>query len=428
MKTLNPKNKGFKAALKEVLERGQADTSRVEAKVAAILEEVRKRGDRALYEYTESFDGVNVKGKLKVSLREIKSSLKKIPGRDLELLRLASRRLDEFHRRQVPNSWYTVEKNGTALGQRITPLERVGIYVPGGKAAYPSTVLMNAIPARVAGVKEIIMVTPPSRGRINPYVLAAAELAGVDRVYRVGGAQSIGALAYGTRTVPKVDKIVGPGNIYVATAKKLVYGTVDIDMVAGPSEVLILNDGTGDPAWIAADLVAQAEHDELASSILVTTSTKMAREVVKEVSKQLKRLKKRTVAKASISNYGTVILTRNLVEAARITNTIAPEHLQIFTQRPEEVLGLVKNAGAIFLGSLSPVATGDYLAGPNHTLPTGGTARFSSPLGVEDFIKRSSVISLSKQGLKALGPPTERFAKLEGFEAHARSVAIRLKG
>jgi histidinol dehydrogenase len=287
---------------------------------------------------------------------------------------------------------------------------------------------MNSIPARVAGVKEIIMVTPPSRGRINPYVLAAAELAGVDRVYRVGGAQSIGALAYGTRTVPKVDKIMGPGNIYVATAKKLVYGTVDIDMVAGPSEVLILNDGTGDPAWIAADLVAQAEHDELASSILVTTSTKMAREVEKEVSKQLKRLKRRTVAKASISNYGTVILTRNLVEAARITNTIAPEHLQIFTQRPEEVLGLVKNAGAIFLGSLSPVATGDYLAGPNHTLPTGGTARFSSPLGVEDFIKRSSVISLSRQGLKALGPPTERFAKLEGFEAHARSVAIRLKG
>lgn len=430
MKILNPKTKTFPEALKEILERGEADTSRVEAKVRAVLDDVMERGDRALVEYTEKFDGVKIKGTLRVNSKDIKAAEKRIPRKDLELLKLAASRITEFHERQVRESWFTVEKNGTALGQRVTPIERVGIYVPGGKGAYPSTVLMNAIPARVAGVKEVVMVTPPSSGKrsLNPYVLAAAGVAGVDRIYTVGGAQSIGALAYGTRTIPRVDKIVGPGNIYVATAKKLVYGLVDIDMVAGPSEVMVLNDGSGEPAWIAADLLAQAEHDELASSILVTTSKVMALAVKKEVAKQLKKLKRRAIAGASISSYGTAIVAGSLKEAAGIVNTVAPEHLQIFTEKPAEALGLIKNAGAIFLGPLTPVATGDYIAGPNHTLPTGGTARFSSPLGVDDFIKTSSVVSLSNEGLRELGPPAERFARLEGFEAHALSVAVRLKG
>jgi histidinol dehydrogenase len=426
MRTLRTKNKGFPVAIKDLLLRGQADSSMVESKVKSIIEDVRKRGDWALYEYTEKFDGVKVKGDLKVGTREINKAVKGIPRRNLELLELAASRLAEFHKRQVRNSWFTVEENGTTLGQKITPLERVGIYVPGGKAAYPSTVLMNAIPAKVAGVDEVIMVTPPSKRGINPYVLAAAAVAGVDWVYRVGGAQAVGALAYGTETIPRVDKIVGPGNIYVATAKRLVFGTVGIDMVAGPSEILIINDGTGDPSCIAADLLSQAEHDELASSILVTTSGAMAKAVKREVSKQLKKLKRRKIADRSISRYGLIIVTRSLKEAVEVSNSIAPEHLELFVEKPAELLGSIRNAGAVFLGKDTPEALGDYLAGPNHTLPTGGTARFSSPLGAEDFIKRSSVIGFTGEGLKALGPATERFAKLEGLEAHARSVSIRL--
>jgi histidinol dehydrogenase len=427
MRILKTENKGFSAVLEDLMERGRADTSRVEAQVAGILDDVRKSGDRALREYTREFDGVDIKGKLEVRAGEIKGAVKKIPKRDLELLKLASSRLVAFHKRQVQNSWFTVEESGTTLGQKVTPLERVGIYVPGGKAVYPSTVLMNAIPARVAGVDEVVMVTPPRRGALNPYVLCAAEIAGVDRIYRVGGAQSIGALAYGTKTVPKVDKIVGPGNIYVATAKRLVFGTVGIDMVAGPSEILIVNDGTGEPEFIAADMLSQAEHDELASSILVTTSRKTAAAVKREVEKQLKKLKRRSIAGKAISSYGLIIVTRDLEEALDVSNTIAPEHLELFVERPAELLGGIRNAGAIFLGSDTPEALGDYLAGPNHTLPTGGTARFSSPLGVDDFIKKSSVIGFSKKALRALGPSTERFAKLEGLDAHARSVRVRLK-
>ena len=296
-----------------------------------------------------------------------------------------------------------------------------------GQAAYPSTVLMNAIPARVAGVNEIIMATPPGRDGINPLVLAAAKISGVDRVFRVGGAHSIAALAYGTKSIPKVDKITGPGNIFVATAKRLVFGAVDIDMIAGPSEILIINDGSGDASWIAADLLSQAEHDELASSMLITTSAKMAKAVSAEVEKQLKRLKRKEIARTSIERYGIIIVAGGLEDAATISNNIAPEHLELFIERPFELLGLIKNAGAVFLGPYTPEAAGDYLAGPNHTLPTGGTARFSSPLGVYDFVKRMSVIGFSKDSFCKLGKSVKDFAMLEGLEAHGLSAAARLK-
>lgn len=309
----------------------------------------------------------------------------------------------------------------------VTPIERIGIYVPGGKAVYPSTVLMNAIPARVAGVKEVAMATPPSENGINPYVLAAAEISEVDKIYQVGGAQAIAALAYGTETIPKVDKIVGPGNIYVATAKRLVFGIVDIDMIAGPSEILIINDGRGEPSWIAADLLSQAEHDELASSMFITTSKKMAEAVAKEVATQLQGLKRKTIAQNSIDRYGAIIVTKNLAEAADISNKIAPEHLELFVEKPFELLKKIRNAGAIFLGHNTSESLGDYMAGPNHTLPTGGAARFSSPLGVEDFIKRSSIIAFSPKGLKKLGKDVARFAEIEGLEAHGKSVVVRMK-
>jgi len=334
---------------------------------------------KALLKYTERFDKVrfaNMRDAL-CTRQEIERALKNIPKRDSDIIKLAAKRIRAFHKKQLPKSWFFKEKNGTLLGQRVTPLERVGIYVPGGKAVYPSTVLMNAIPAKVAGVKEIIMATPPSKNGINSYVLAAAKIAGVDKIYKVGGAQAVAAMAYGTESIPKVDKIVGPGNIYVATAKRLVFGVVDIDMVAGPSEILIINDGTGAPSWIAADLLSQAEHDELASGILLTTSTKMAEAVAREVEKQLRELKREAIARVSIERYGAIIITKNLAEAADIANRIAPEHLELFVKKPFELLKKIKNAGAIFLGPNTPEPIGDYMAGPNHTLPTGGTARFS---------------------------------------------------
>ncbi|MBI5286546.1 MAG: histidinol dehydrogenase [Deltaproteobacteria bacterium] len=423
MKIIRPTKKN----LDRILRRGVVDTSQVEKTVRTIIEDVRLRGDNALLEHTARFDGVRLRAsELKVNNQGIKKALKTIPRRDLGIIKLAARRIKDFHRRQLPGSWYFVEKDGTRLGQKVTPLERVGIYVPGGKAVYPSTVLMNAIPPRVAGVKEVIMVTPPSKDGINPYVLASAHIAGVDRIYQVGGAQAIAALAYGTETIPKVDKIVGPGNIYVATAKRLVFGVVDIDMVAGPSEILIINDGTGDPAWIAADLLSQAEHDELSSSILLTTSKEIAKAVAKEVSSQLNNLKRKAIARRSIDRYGVIIIIKDLIEAVNIANEIAPEHMELFLKRPFTLLKRIKNAGAIFLGPNTPEALGDYIAGPNHTLPTGGTARFSSPLGVEDFLKRSSILAFSRRGLERLGHNVVRFADIEGLEAHGRSVAVRL--
>jgi histidinol dehydrogenase len=427
MRVIESLDKGFPALLSSITGRGEEDTGRVEPSVREILNAVRKDGDRALVEYTKKFDRVNIAGRIEVSARDIDRAAKKVPAKDLKLIELAASRIESFHNKQKQNSWFTTDSSGATLGARVTPLERAGIYVPGGKAAYPSTVLMNAIPARVAGVNEVVMVTPPGAEGIDPYVLAAAKVAKVDRVFRVGGAQAIGALAYGTKTVPRVDKITGPGNIYVATAKRLVFGAVNIDMIAGPSEILIINDGTGEPSWIAMDLLSQAEHDELASSILITTSADMAKAVSREVAKAVKKLKRRSIAEVSIKNYGAIIVARDLSEAARISNRIAPEHLELFVEKPFDLLGEIRNAGAVFLGYHTPEAAGDYLAGPNHTLPTGGTARFSSPLGVEDFIKRTSVISFSERAIDALGADVKRFADLEGLEAHGRSAGIRLK-
>lgn len=429
MKIFSTKEKGFIRALDAILKRGESDTLEAEEAVKAIINGVRENGDKALLKYTERFDKVrfaNMRDAL-CTRQEIERASKNIPKRDLDIIKLAAKRIRAFHKKQLPKSWSFKEKDGTLLGQKVTPLERVGIYVPGGKAVYPSTVLMNAIPAKVSGVKEIIMATPPSKNGINSHVLAAAKIAGVDKIYKVGGAQAVAAMAYGTESIPKVDKIVGPGNIYVATAKRLVFGVVDIDMVAGPSEILIINDGTGAPSWIAADLLSQAEHDELASGILLTTSTKMAEAVAREVEKQLKKLKREAIARVSIERYGAIIITKNLAEAADIANRIAPEHLELFVKKPFELLKKIKNAGAIFLGPNTPEPMGDYMAGPNHTLPTGGTARFSSPLGTEDFIKRSNVLSFSKKAVEKLGESVVRFTEMEGLGAHGKSVAIRIR-
>ncbi|MBE7414663.1 MAG: histidinol dehydrogenase [Deltaproteobacteria bacterium] len=427
MKIVSSSDKGFKALLASILRRGDEDTSAVEAAVKEIIAAVKTRGDKALIEYTKRFDRAAIGGRIEVSRAEIQKAARSVPKKERELLELAASRIKAFHELQKENSWFTTSPDGTLLGSKVTPLERVGIYVPGGKAAYPSTVLMNAIPARVAGVGEVVMATPPGKNGINPLVLAAAGIAGVDRVFRAGGAQAIAALAYGTKTVPRVDKITGPGNIYVATAKRLVFGAVDIDMIAGPSEILIINDGTGDPSWIAMDLLSQAEHDELASSILVTTSRRMAKAVSEELGRQLKKLKRKDIARASIERYGFTIIAKDLAEAAEISNGIAPEHLELFIERPLELLGSIKNAGAVFLGTHTPEAAGDYIAGPNHTLPTGGTARFSSPLGVYDFVKRMSIVSFSRSSFEKLGGSVKRFADLEGLEAHGLSAAMRLR-
>ncbi len=432
MQILNSQDKGFKKAINQILSRSGVAPEGVEDTVRAVIERVRTDGDRALVEYTNAFDKVEVKGRIRVTEADINKAFDKISKADIKLLELSAERIEAFHSHQKKESWSYFE-DGVRLGQRATPLDRAGIYVPGGKAAYPSTVLMNAIPAKVAGVGEIVMTTPPSRQKnknaldINPYVLASAKIAGVDKIYRLGGAQAVAAMAYGTRSVPKVDKIVGPGNIYVATAKRMVFGKVDIDMIAGPSEILVISDGTGEASWIATDLLSQAEHDEIASAILITTSDKMAKAVEKEVYAQLEGLKRKTIARASIDNFGIIIVVKTLAEAARISNRIAPEHLELFVEEPDKLARKIRHAGAIFMGRYTPEAMGDYLAGPNHTLPTGGTARFSSPLGVYDFIKFSSIIEFSEKSLKVLGPKARRFATIEGLEAHAKSIDQRIK-
>lgn len=427
IRLLDSKEEGFREALKVIVGRGRGLAIEVEDRVKDILNTVRERGDEALLEYTERFDGITLKKeRLCISKAEVEKALSSVSKDVIDLLQLAAERIESFHRSYIPTSWFTTEE-GIILGQKIRPLKRVAIYVPGGKAIYPSTVLMNAIPARVAGVDEIVMATPPSKEGVSPLLLAAAEVAGVDRIYRVGGAQAIAALAYGTETIPKVDKITGPGNIYVATAKRLVYGEVDIDMIAGPSEILIISDGTGRAEWIAADMLSQAEHDELASAILLTTSRDMAEKVRMELELQLEDLTRRSIAEESLKRYGAIIVVEDIEEALQISNEIAPEHLELFVEDPFSILDRVENAGAIFLGPYTPEPIGDYVAGPNHTLPTGGTARFSSPLGVEDFLKRSSILAFSKEGLKRLGQCAIDLAKLEGLYGHGKSVAIRLE-
>lgn len=413
--------------LEKELARSQFSYDDVNETVENILKDVKKRGDKALFEYTKKFDKVDLKT-LEVSEEEIQKAFDTIDKELLEVIKYSHDNIKLFHERQVRNNFIVKKENGVSLGQIINPIEKVGLYVPGGTAAYPSTVLMNAVPAKIAGCKEIIMVTPPtSDGTILPSLLVAAKIAGVDRIFKVGGAQSIAALSYGTESIPKVYKIVGPGNIYVAMAKKMVYGEVSIDMIAGPSEVLIIADDSANPVHVAADLLSQAEHDKLAASILVTTSKELAKNVAEQLEIQLKELEREEIARTSIENQGRIIITKTIDEAIKISNEIAPEHLELAVSNPFELLTRVKNAGSIFMGHNTPEPLGDYLAGPNHTLPTSGTAKFSSPLSVDDFIKKSSFIYYSKEGLEEVKDKVIKFAESEGLTAHARSVSKRFE-
>ena len=413
--------------LEKELARSQFSYDDVNETVENILKDVKKRGDKALFEYTKKFDKVDLKT-LEVSEEEIQKAFDTIDKELLEVIKYSHDNIKFFHEKQVRNNFIVKKENGVSLGQIINPIEKVGLYVPGGTAAYPSTVLMNAVPAKIAGCKEIIMVTPPtSDGTILPSLLVAAKIAGVDRIFKVGGAQSIAALSYGTESIPKVYKIVGPGNIYVAMAKKMVYGEVSIDMIAGPSEVLIIADDSANPVHVAADLLSQAEHDKLAASILVTTSKELAKNVAEQLEIQLKELEREEIARVSIETQGRIIVTKTIDEAIKISNEIAPEHLELAVSNPFELLTRVKNAGSIFMGHNTPEPLGDYLAGPNHTLPTSGTAKFSSPLSVDDFIKKSSFIYYSKEGLEEVKDKVIKFAESEGLTAHARSVSKRFE-
>lgn len=426
MRLLRTGEKRFELEFRRIKNRGTAPDGDITGRVSAILRDVAKQGDKALFRYTKKYDGVALtRDTVQATAAEIDAALAAVAPADLKILKTAAARIEKFHRRQIVKPFLERREKGIALGWIVRPLERVGIYAPGGLAAYPSTVLMAAVPARVAGVKEIILVSPAKGGQLNPLVLAAAALSGVSKIFKIGGAQAVGALAYGTESVPAVDKIVGPGNAYVAEAKRLVFGTVGIDMIAGPSEILIIADDTADPGYAAADLLSQAEHDPIASAVLLTPSEALARAVAAEVKSQLKTLARESIAARSIRNYGAVVVTKDLDEALRIANRFAPEHLELMVEDPESLLSGIVNAGAIFLGSHTPEPIGDYLAGPSHILPTAGTARFSSPLGVYDFVKRSSVLSFSPDALRLYGPQAARFAQIEGLEAHAGSIGIR---
>lgn len=398
------------------------------ASVMAIIAQVRRGGDRALIDFTRRFDGVRLtSGTLRVTAKEWDTAEGEVDRRTKEALAYGARRVEAYHQRQRREGWWMTDGSGSLLGQQVRPLERVGIYVPGGKASYPSTVLMNAIPARVAGVERIVMVSPPDKkGGLNPAILVAARLAGVAEVYKVGGAQAVAALAYGTETVPRVDKIVGPGNIYVVLAKRAVYGDVGIDMIAGPSEVVVVADETARADWAAADLLAQAEHDEMARPILVTPSEALSRRVKAQLVVQLRSLPRRGIAAKALERNGALVLTRDLDEALACANGLAPEHLGLMVADPLRWLTKVRHAGAVFLGHWGSEAVGDYVAGPNHVLPTGGTARFSSPLGVEDFVKRTSVVYYSREGLAEAWPHIHRLAQVEGLDAHGRAAKARL--
>lgn len=408
--------------LKLLRKRAAGVNAQVEKTVRDILSDVRKNGESAVKRYTKKFDGHDLP--LKLGPAEINNHAKKADKKIIKALELSAERIRYFHEKQKEKSW-SFKKDGALLGQIIRPIGRAGIYVPGGKASYPSTVLMNVIPAQVAGVEEIALCVPTPLGEINPLVMAAVKLLGVKEVYRIGGAQAVGAMAYGTASIGKVDKVTGPGNIYVAMAKKMVFGEVDIDMIAGPSEILIIADETANPVFIAADMLGQAEHDELASSILLTDSEGLAEMVVSELTGQMKLLKRKTMAAKSLRNFGAVVITKNIGKAIDLSNEIAPEHLEIMTDDPEKHLSSVKNAGAVFLGQWTPEPLGDYSAGPNHTLPTGGTARFSSPLGVYDFIKRTSLLMFERKGFMSLSDTVEALADMEGLDAHANTIRIR---
>ncbi len=397
----------------------------VEKTVRTVLDTVRREGDAAVLRYTQRFDLVRLTaGRLQVRPEQIKEAYGLVTPSAVDALRFAADRIRSFHERQTVKSW-SYEKDRITLGQLVRPLARVGIYVPGGKAAYPSSVLMNALPAKVAGVSEIVMCTPTPRGELNPHILVAADLAGVNEIYTVGGAQAVGAMAYGTKTIARVDKIVGPGNIYVATAKRLVFGRVDIDMIAGPSEIVVIADDTADPRFVAADLLSQAEHDELAISILITPSERLIRKVRTQMKEQIGRLPRKKIIAEALRRSGKIFLVRDLDQAVEMANAVAPEHLELAVDRPERLLPMVKNAGAVFLGHYTTESLGDYVAGPNHVLPTGGTARFSSPLSVDDFIKKTSLLSFSREGLSRVKDAVTRIAEMEGLQAHANAVEVR---
>ncbi len=415
--------------MNDLLKRSPNNYSQYESTVNEIIENVRCNKDSAIFEYTKKFDRFDLNAEnIKVTKEEIAYAYTQMDEKLIEVIKKAAANIRDFHAKQLRNSWFDAKEDGTILGMKITPIEKAGVYVPGGKAAYPSSVLMNVIPAKVAGVKEIIMVTPPgATGQVNPGTLVAADIAGVDTIYKVGGAQAIAALAFGTESIPKVDKITGPGNIFVALAKKAVYGYVSIDSIAGPSEVLVLADETANYKYVAADLLSQAEHDELASAILITTSEELAEKVAKQVHVYTAQLSRTEIMEKSLENYGYILVAESMKQAIDTVNEIASEHLEILTKNPFDIMTRIRNAGAIFLGEYSSEPLGDYFAGPNHILPTNGTAKFFSPVNVDDFIKKSSIISYSREALEAVHKDIELFAESEGLTAHANSIKVRFE-
>ena len=426
MKIIQADDAGFAEFFHKLRLRGGGFSAELLATVADIISEVATKGDEALFDYTAKFDGHQLMATtVEVTDKERNDALALVAAEDLEVIKLAARRIEDYHRHQITQGYMVSSEAGVELGQIVLPLQRVGIYAPGGKAFYPSTLLMAAIPARIAGVEEIIVVSPSKDGRLNPLIAAAAEVCGVRRIFKIGGAQAIAALAYGTKSIPRVDKIVGPGNAYVAAAKKLVFGQVAIDMIAGPSEVVIIADKSANASFVAADMLAQAEHDEMAAAVLLTPLADLARDVSMQIDRQLNGLPRKKIMEESLDNYGAIIITEDIAQAVELANQFAPEHLELMVENPSEILKQVRSAGSVFLGSFTPEALGDYIAGANHILPTQGTARFSSPLGVYDFYKRMSVLSFSEEAFGRLSQQTAHFAKIEGLEAHANSVIVR---
>jgi len=427
MKIIDSQQKDIAIELRRIVNRGEAATEEVAVAVKEVVERVRKEGDPAVLAYTEKFDRVSLTLKdIRVTPDEIKNAYNHVEPKKVDALRLAAQNIRAFHEKQKISSWVSQEADGVILGQLARPIRSAGVYVPGGKACYPSSVLMNVIPAKVAGVEQLVMCSPVPGGSLNPYILVAADIAGVSEIYKIGGAQAVAAMAYGTATVPKVDKIVGPGNIYVATAKRYVFGQVDIDMIAGPSEVLVIADDSAEPSFVAADLLSQAEHDELASAILVTDSRTLADKVNAEIERQLANLARKEIARKALDRFGAIVLVKDLREAAEVSNSIAPEHLELSVEKPFELLARIRNAGAIFLGHFTPESVGDYVAGPNHVLPTGGTARFFSPLSTDSFMKKSSLIFYTKEGLDKVGEAVTQIADVEGLEAHGNTIRVRM--
>ena len=429
MRIVNLSKETKQGILDDLLKRSPNNYSQYEAAVNDIIENVKARRDAAIFEYTARFDRFPLNAEcIRVTREEIDEAYTKLDAGLIEVIRKSADNIRAFHSKQLRNSWFDAKEDGTILGMKITPIERAGVYVPGGKAAYPSSVLMNVIPAKVAGVKEIIMTTPPSpEGKVNPGTLVAADIAGVDTIYKVGGAQAIAAMAFGTESIPKVDKITGPGNIFVALAKKAVYGYVSIDSIAGPSEILVLADESANPRYVAADLLSQAEHDELASAILITTSEELAKQVSEQVEIFVESLSRTEIMRKSLENYGYILVAETMQDAIDAANEIASEHLEILTVNPFEVMTKIKNAGAIFMGEYASEPLGDYFAGPNHILPTNGTAKFFSPVNVDDFIKKTSIISYSREALEKVHRDIELFAQSEGLTAHANSIKVRFE-